>query len=170
MKSFTLGLGLGILFSALIFLVAYNLSDKGSEEQAVTQMSDEDIEKRAKELGMIYFSELPEDTTETVSQEEPVQTAEVQSTIQEETTDLADNEQSDDIQEDEYVKVSVKGGNNANYVCRLLYSNGLVDDAESFKEYLIENGKTTQIKSGTFKIPKGLDYEELSDIITKKPS
>ena len=49
-KYFVRGLGVGILFGALIMFAAYMTSGKN-------RMSDEDVIKRAQELGMVKQSE-----------------------------------------------------------------------------------------------------------------
>ena len=74
-KYFVRGLGIGIIFGALIMLAAYLTSGKGS-------LSDEEVMKRAQELGMVKKSEYvldsevtsEETTTETVTTEAPVTT------------------------------------------------------------------------------------------------
>lgn len=75
------GLGLGILFTAIFFLVSNNSSSQ--------TMSDEQIKARAKELGMIestVLAELPEqEVTETESSDEEI----VAETLQEALTEEA---------------------------------------------------------------------------------
>ena len=74
-KYFVRGLGIGIIFGALIMLAAYLTSGKGS-------LSDEEVMKRAQELGMVKKSEYvldsevtsEETTTEAVTTEAPVTT------------------------------------------------------------------------------------------------
>ena len=63
------GLGLGILFTAIFFLVSNNSSSQ--------TMSDEQIKARAKELGMIestVLAELPAQETESAQEETTVET------------------------------------------------------------------------------------------------
>ncbi len=73
------------------------------------------------------------------------------------------NEQADDL----FIDVTISSGSNAKKVSNILAEKGIVDNALEYEKYLIDNKKTKRIRSGSYKIPKNLDYGNLTDIISR---
>ena len=136
-KYFVRGLGVGILFGALIMFAAYMTSGKN-------RMSDEDVIKRAQELGMVKQSEyvLESDVT---SQE--TTTEEITST---QTT------------------VTISSGMSSEAIASALANAGLVDDASKFNSFLVANGYDMKLETGNFSLETGMSYEEIAKILTTK--
>ena len=63
--------------------------------------------------------------------------------------------------------ITIPGGLSSDGVARLLYDQGLIDDAVSFNKYLVDNKKDRIIRSGVKNIPAGSGYEQIASIITK---
>lgn len=167
-KSFSFGLGLGIVFSSLLFLFVSNISTnknkiENNSNNNQINISNEEIEKRAKEMGMIYLNELPEkdeviETTSSIYLEENNENV------------LNDVEETNANEDTNVITVTIDRGSNATQVARKLYEAGIVEDKDAFNSYLIEKKKTTALRSGTYNIKKGLEFSEIADILTKNPN
>lgn len=191
-KYFVRGLGIGIIFGALIMLAAYLPSGKGS-------LSDEEVMKRAQELGMVKKSEYvldsevtsEETTTEAVTTEAPATTEKAteatteapattekateaatteaatteKSTTEKATTETATTEQTDTKTK---ATITVSGGMSSETISSLLEDAGLVDSASKFNSFLVQNGYDKKLETGSFDISGGLTYEEIAGILTTK--
>lgn len=187
-KYFVRGLGIGIIFGALIMLAAYLTSGKGS-------LSDEEVMKRAQELGMVKKSEYvldsevtsEETTTEAVTTEAPVATekateeatteapgtterATEEATTEAATTEKATTEAATTEQMDAKTKatITVSGGMSSETISSLLENAGLVDSASKFNSFLVQNGYDKKLETGSFDISGGMTYEEIARILTTK--
>ncbi len=63
--------------------------------------------------------------------------------------------------------VTIPRGMGSDQVARILYNEGIVDDAVTFNRFLIDRGVDRIIRSGTKTIPEGATYQQVADIITK---
>ena len=187
-KYFVRGLGIGIIFGALIMLAAYLTSGKGS-------LSDEEVMKRAQELGMVKKSEYvldsevtsEETTTEAVTTEASVATekateeatTEAPGTTEKATeeaateaasTEKATTEAATTEQTDAKTKatITVSGGMSSETISSLLENAGLVDSASKFNSFLVQNGYDKKLETGSFDISGGMTYEEIARILTTK--
>lgn len=177
-KYFVRGLGIGIIFGALIMLAAYLTSGKGS-------LSDEEVMKRAQELGMVKKSEYvldsevtsEETTTEAVTTEAPVTTEKATeaatteaTTTEKATTEKATTEAATTEQTDAKTKatITVSGGMSSETISSLLENAGLVDSASKFNSFLVQNGYDKKLETGSFDISGGMTYEEIARILTTK--
>lgn len=187
-KYFVRGLGIGIIFGALIMLAAYLTSGKGS-------LSDEEVMKRAQELGMVKKSEYvldsevtsEETTTEAVTTEASVATekateeatteapgttekATEEAATEAATTEKATTEAAITEQTDAKTKatITVSGGMSSETISSLLENAGLVDSASKFNSFLVQNGYDKKLETGSFDISGGMTYEEIARILTTK--
>lgn len=190
-KYFVRGLGIGIIFGALIMLAAYMTSGKGS-------MSDEEVIKRAQELGMVKKSEYvlesevtseettteavtTEATTGKVTTEAPTTTEKAteatteaatteKATTEKATTEKATTEAATTEQTDTKTKatITVSGGMSSETISSLLENAGLVDSASEFNRFLVQNGYDKKLETGSFDITGGMTYEEIARILTTK--
>ena len=187
-KYFGRGLGIGIIFGALIMLAAYLTSGKGS-------LSDEEVMRRAQELGMVKKSEYvldsevtsEETTTEAVTTEASVATekateeatteapgttekATEEAATEAATTEKATTEAATTEQTDAKTKatITVSGGMSSETISSLLENAGLVDSASKFNSFLVQNGYDKKLETGSFDISGGMTYEEIARILTTK--
>lgn len=187
-KYFVRGLGIGIIFGALIMLAAYLTSGKGS-------LSDEEVMKRAQELGMVKKSEYvldsevtsEETTTEAVTTEASVATekateeatteapgtterATEEAATEAASTEKATTEAATTEQTDAKTKatITVSGGMSSETISSLLENAGLVDSASKFNSFLVQNGYDKKLETGSFDISGGMTYEEIARILTTK--
>ena len=173
-RYFLRGLGAGIVFSAIIFVIAYN--SKG------TEISDEEIIRRAKYLGMTESQDqigalLEERTDEQTSQGK--EDAEQKNTEQKtkEDTKTTGTKNSDAGQTEkptteevkqESVELVITSGMSSYPVCQKLQELGLIDNAEEFDDFLIEKGYASKISVGTHTLRKGMTKEEIAYAISDK--
>lgn len=182
------GLGIGIVVTAL--LMGYAISKQKEP------MTDEEIRQRALEMGMIEQNGVladdlgvdeteivPEETVEDVSEEisgetvEDVQEAEPSEQPDDNIVNVSDNEPADvaeesDIEEsvtvEEFVVITVNGGDGSRTVANKLQEAGLVEDAASYDVYLCQNGYDKRIATGNHEIPVGASLEEIAKEITTR--
>lgn len=173
-KYFVRGLGVGILFGALIMFAAYMTSGKN-------RMSDEDVIKRAQELGMVKQSEYvlesdvtsQETTTEEITTEAPTTTEKATTeatTTEKTTTEKATTEASTTEKADTSTQttVTISSGMSSEAIASALANAGLVDDASKFNSFLVANGYDMKLETGNFSLETGMSYEEIAKILTTK--
>ncbi len=186
-KYYLRGIGIGIIFAAIIMSIAYNTSYKN-------KISDEEVIKKAKELGMVFEDETsnidellttitPSPTEEaTVKEPEPEKEPEVTVTPtkepEKEEVEQAEGEEpepdkdgeSEETQdaEDQKVVIEITAGMSSEGVAKLLKSKGIIEDAAAFNQYLILNEYTKDIRIGTYEIEPYLSYKEITDKIIFK--
>lgn len=178
-KYFVRGLGVGIVFGALIMFAAYMTSGKN-------RMSDEDIIKRAQELGMVKQSEYvlesdvtsEETTTETPTTEKATEevtteaptttekaTTEAPTTTEKATTEASTTEKADTSTQ---TTITISSGMSSEAIASALANAGLVDDASKFNSFLVANGYDMKLETGSFSLETGMSYEKIAKILTTK--
>lgn len=175
-KYFLRGLGVGIVFASVVFLVAYN--GKPSHK-----MSDTEIIEKAKELGMVEqedpvkalltteknkkkTTEANENKATIEKTTEADKTTEVTTekiTTEKVTAKEATTEKSDD----EFITVAVVRGDSSYTVCQKLEKAGLIKNAAEFDTYLVENGYANRIRIDSYQLKIGMDFHDIAEIITK---
>ena len=55
----------------------------------------------------------------------------------------------------------------ADKASRILYDAGIIQDVDSFNNYLSDNGYARKITEGTFTFTKGMSFEEIAKVITR---
>lgn len=64
-----------------------------------------------------------------------------------------------------YIVISVVGGNGSEIVSRKLFEAGLVDSEVEYNRFLIENGYDKKLRAGNHEIPVGATEEEMAKIL-----
>ena len=172
------GLGIGVVVTAIIMTVA--LGNK-------RPMTDEEVIKRAKELGMIENSVLADrtdeevesvgdevvdheaDDNEVVDQEVADHDTDVEETNQNETTEEESSKEEPPKEETtkDVVSITVVGGDTSWSVSKRMEEAGLIDSAKDFDAHLCRYGYDKKISVGTYDIPKTATHEDMAKIITK---
>lgn len=176
LKYFLRGLGAGIIFGALIMLIAYMSS-------GAYKISDDEIIERAQSLGMVMddksvisskdenaskndaepVSDLSDKSTTASTEEVPQITTEAST---EESTEVSTEETTENILTTENKAVVVRPGMSSYEVAVILEDAGIISDANDFDAYLNSNGYSTKIEVGEFYCNEDMDYEELAKILT----
>lgn len=189
LKYYLRGLGIGILVTTVIL----SLAGVGRKN-----MTDEEVVKRAKELGMVestLLSDLPDQTKtdevrptepeislqpETSEPEESASTPETPEAPEEtpeapeetpvapEETPVSPEDGNPDIPAGETVTLVIGRGESSTTVSKNLKKAGIVEDAAAFDRFLCNNGYDKKIITGTYEIPYGASEEEIAKIITRK--
>lgn len=163
-KYFLRGLGTGILSATILLFCVYSY-----------KMSDSKIIEKARELGMEYTKEK-EVETEYVKDTNEIKdmsdsTKENESKKKEETTTLSQPEStsksSQPTSSSNLIDVSISSGMNSERVSDALEAAGVINNAEDFNQYLIENDMGRYIKSGEYRLRSGMSYAEIADILQK---
>lgn len=178
-RYFIRGLGVGIVFAAIIFVVAYNSLPKST-------LSDDEIIKRAKQLGMVEEDNKIEalinhdNSTENISteinsdrnitEEATTENATLETTENAETTEATDNTENETKKEDteSVYEITVTPGQSSYPVCEKLRELGIIENAEEFDDYLIDNGYASKIAVGNHVLKKGMTYKEIAVAISDK--
>lgn len=174
LKYYLRGLGMGIIFATLVLTVSSVIHNNN--------LSEEQIVKEAKKLGMIMPDEtengqgglwVKNDTTETTEQESGSETesaseiftdSEMTSELPEDTTEDEKKDEGKPVTGENgqtYIIINVYPGDTARMIAERLYTNELVDDAEAFRKYLGTTGRANTLHVGEFMIPVGATYEQV---------
>ena len=189
LKYYLRGLGIGIIVTTLVLMVAFS----GKKEK----LSDQEIMQRAEQLGMVMADEGQTETeseTETGTEAQPDTEQDVQNTEAgtegntDENTETASEPETEPqteaaaepaAQEDTTgnvvgevkqetsgeVAFTVKSGESSDTVAFNLYKAGLVDDATAFNRYMISKGYDSRLRTGDFKIRSGASYDEILKVL-----
>lgn len=191
-KSFTFGIGTGILAMTLVFYFVYNTQlskynegfQKALAEQKtqiesgvsvpepvvndiLIQPSDAKIIERAKQLGMTF----PEGVLDAckippVTPIEPTEPTEPAETPKPANTQKPQASVITD--EESYAVIEIAEGNVSSEIAAILFQAGVIDNAASFDDFLAETGNTKKLAFGKFTISKNLSYEEVLAVIKVK--
>lgn len=184
-KYFLRGLGVGIVFASIVFLIAY-------QNNAAGKMTDAEIIKKAKELGMVEREDPledllsthadvqadngttaestdnkkndSEDTTEKYTEEETLKEEKEQTT--EATTQAADEAEDETVTGQDTVTITIDGGSSSYPVSQKLQEAGLIEDASAFDTYLVENGYANRLRVGEHTLKKGMSYHDIAEAIS----
>lgn len=185
-KYYLRGCGLGILFAAIVLMIAFHTQNKTMDDTAVME--------RASELGMIMPETQNTDTEADTQQGEPVSKTEPELTTETSATSTqitddgntipADKQKNikkntdkkesdkktdaDKAEESEDITVKIKSGEVCRQLAEELEDLGLVEDAESFRKYMQQCGYDDQIGVGTFHLKRGMTQEEIAKVFITK--
>lgn len=190
-KYYLRGCGLGILFAAIVLMIAFHTQNKTMDDTAVME--------RASELGMIMPETQNTDTEADTQQGEPGSKTEPELTTETSATSTqitddgntipADKQKNikkntdkkesdkkksdkktdaDKAEESEDITVKIKSGEVCRQLAEELEDLGLVEDAESFRKYMQQCGYDDQIGVGTFHLKRGMTQEEIAKVFITK--
>lgn len=189
LKYYLRGLGIGIIVTTLVLMVAFS----GKKEK----LSDQEIMQRAEQLGMVMADEGQtetgtEENTGTEAQPETEQDVQKTEAGTEENADENTENASEPETEPQTeaaaepaapedttgnvvgevkqetsgeVAFTVKSGESSDTVAFNLYKAGLVDDATAFNRYMISKGYDSRLRTGDFKIRSGASYDEILKVL-----
>ncbi len=67
----------------------------------------------------------------------------------------------------EVISIKIKGGTSSMIICQKLQKAGIIDNAADFDDYLIKNGYSKKLRSGTYELKKGMDFQEIANAISR---
>lgn len=181
------GLGIGIICTAIIMGIALS----GNKKETLT---DAEIIERAKLLGMVMPEDSSgidesEDVPEGIDGQETGEQGSVSKLEEDGTGDTKENNadkkndntdkgkdtsvkdepkrqesQPKDAATGEMIDIEVLSGDYSSTVSQKLFAAGLIDNAESFNEYMVQKGIDDTLHVGVYQIPKGATKDEIIDI------
>ncbi len=163
MKMYLRGLGIGITVTALILIIAGR--NKG-------KLSDDEIIKRAGELGMIMQESTSDtlfpdrDTTEAPTTETPTTEA---PTTEAPTTEAPTTEAPTEVtttwtvSEEVTADITITKGMFSEAVSQAMEHAGIISDWKDFNEYLEVNGYAMHLQTGTFTMKSSMTYREMAE-------
>ena len=189
LKYYLRGLGLGIIFTCLMFMLFSNKKADNTDQMDVNQQ----LETTTETLSSQTSGDDKNDTAndEAVSGGADVQNntdadADVNAQNNADAQNPADNQAgasdatdtsnqtddsditgetgTDDVQ-DEYATLVIEKGDIARDVAESLYEDGIIDDVESFRKYLGETGVSRTLHAGEYNIKVGSTYEEIVELL-----
>ena len=198
LKYYLRGLGMGILFATIIMTISSvihknDISDEeiikraqklgmvmseNSENDNSLWGSTEDTEANAlptntegvnTDDSQSMESKNPQDTQDvTTSESGTTSEKESEKASEKESEKETEKKKPTKTEKKDYVQITISDLDGARHVSEKLEFNGLVKDAEDFREYLAEHGYSKRIRSGTFEIPVGASYKEICEIIVNE--
>lgn len=189
LKYYLRGLGLGIIFTCLMFMLFSNKKADNTDQMDINQQLETTTETLSNQTSGDDKNDTAND--EAVSGSADVQNntdaeddvnaqnnADAQNTADNQTgasdtTDTSNQtddsnitgETSTDNVQDEYVTLVIEKGDIARDVAESLYEDGIIDDAESFRKYLGETGVSRTLHAGEYNIKVGSTYEEIVELL-----
>lgn len=164
------GMGVGILIATLIFSIAYMVRDE--------EISDEEVIRRARQLGMVESSQSIIKNKE----EDNVSEGNVSENDENDDSDMTDVTVSNGAvspastdavdtvvnSDSNIVTVEIPKGMDGIRISELLQEKGVIKDAIDFNNYLSDRQIQRLIMYGTYQLEKNSSYEEIVGIIIKK--
>lgn len=173
LKYYVRGVGVGIIITTLVLIIAFAFKSPS--------VSDEDIIKRATELGMVMQEKEPveQENKEEIDNTEDTDLSEsVDDTEKNAADKFLENIESEKTENESeadgstevvtYVPFTVSPGQSSNSVSENLYKAGLVDNADDFNSYLNELGIDDLIQSGTFYVSSNSTYDDIAAALVTK--
>lgn len=179
LKYYLRGLGLGIIFTCLMFMLFSNKKADNTDQMDINQQLETTTETLSSQTS-------GDDKNDTANDEAVSGGADVQNNTDADAQNPADNQTgasdttdtsnqtddsditgetgTDDVQ-DEYVTLVIEKGDIARDVAESLYENGIIDDVESFRKYLGETGVSRTLHAGEYNIKVGSTYEEIVELL-----
>ena len=180
-KYYLKGLGMGIIITTIIMTVSCVMHNNN--------LSDEEIIKKAIGLGMVMpdsenestsglfgnnDKESSESENDSDSEGEPqsgseseIEPTETESESPTESEEPATQTPPQHVEITQYV-LHIQWGDTPKMIANELFENGMIDSASKFRKYLADNKYAGKLRSGTYTITKGMTYEEIAKMITKK--
>lgn len=199
LKYYLRGLGIGIIATTLILMIAFS--------QYKNDISDAEIIERAEALGMVMKedslfgnkdtekemqetelqtetevvtetateTEVPTETelqseTEVITEVETETETETEAPTESETeTEIADNSETIGTENRETYHLVIVPGALPRLICAELEENGVISDGAALRQYLTDVGFVKSISIGEYDIPYGASNEEVYQILKAGP-
>lgn len=181
LKYYLRGLGIGIIITTIILMIANSGYTK--------ELTDEEIIARAERLGMVMKEEplfpnsKQEKDSEVTTDTERINKSD--STFDAENSEIIENSEALEVEKKEteaiqetdsvvdvtegFYHLVIPAGSMPRAICNELEENGVIESAESLRQYLGEVGYAKVIKVGEYDIPYGATNEEVYEILKNGP-
>ncbi len=175
LKYYLRGLGIGIFVTTLILIISYNICGR---------MSDDEIIRRAKALGMVMSTEEEDElfnkptdgdvTKENHTEDSTPATIPEETTSEENATETITEPESETVTAEPEPTIPVKKltfnieqGTSSQAVSQILVDGGIIEDAKDFNNYMVRSGYTEIIQRGTYTLNSSMSYEEIAKALIR---
>ncbi len=183
LKYYLRGLGLGIIFTCLMFMLFSNkTANNNTDQKDIYNQIDAATETISNQTGSSDKTDTLDDTDTSDEPDAQNDISAPDSAEAQNNTDVQDNpnvQDNTDVQnpdaqnntdttadvQDEYVTLVIEQGDIARDVAESLYEDGIIDDVESFRKYLGETGVSKTLHAGEYNIKVGSTYEEIVELL-----
>lgn len=139
----TLGIGIGMIFTNILYSFNPNIKYLDLEDEAI-------IEK-AKELGMVNLKESIE--VENIKEDA-----------------IEENKEDEVIEPIIETEIIVESGSNLTRVAKNLYDANLIKDVDEFVLFVKGKKLDKKIRTGRYKIKSNSSYDDIIEILTRRPN
>lgn len=147
----------------------------GTDETSTEKNSDKNTSKKANENTDNKASEKKEDTSsdkktsgkknEDANSSKKTSNKKTSENKKTNTKKKDTKKQQTEEEKKETITVKINSGMTAGEICQKLQEEGLVEDAEDFRKYLVEKNIQRKLQAGTFEIANNADYDEIVSAI-----
>lgn len=186
LKYYLRGIGVGIVITTFLFMILLSFN-KNNEEQLNTVIGDTESKTVAEyengesnQADITKPEETPQPNPDVLPEETPQPNPDVLP-VEEPQPEEPQQPNSDVLPEEtpqpeepnpadssEKVRFVISGGEYSDVICRKLKEAGLIDDAEAYNKFLVEEDYDNYINPGVYDIPKNATYEEIAVLLTTK--
>lgn len=177
LKYYLRGIGVGVIVTTILFMILISVSKNDATQQAPNQGGESKT--------IADFENDAQNAANTEAREGEIQPDDEPDTRQGEIQpdDEPDERQEDDRKADApdaqpeasqppqktgKVRFIISGGEYSDVICQKLQEAGLIDDADAYNNFLVEENYDNFINPGVYDIPKNATYEEIAVLLTTK--
>ncbi len=179
LKYYIRGIGVGILFTAVVMSVAFHIFPN-------KKLTDAQIKERATELGMVEKTadgslndllttptEAPTTTPAQTNTPAPTDTPTPTDTPAPTKTPASEDTSKEGNSKDTSnasgaIEINITQGMTSEQVSKLLKEKGIIEDSAAFSQYLVINNYTKSIKIGKFQLKAFTTYKDIVNLIIDK--
>ena len=174
LKYYLRGIGVGIVITTFLFMILLSFN-KNNEEQLNTVIGDTESKTVAEyengesnQEDVTKPEETPQPNPDVLPVEEPQPEEPQQPNPDVLPEETPQPEEPNPADSSEKVRFVISGGEYSDVICRKLKEAGLIDDAEAYNKFLVEEDYDNYINPGVYDIPKNATYEEIAVLLTTK--
>lgn len=188
LQSYLRGLGVGIAVTTIILTVSFAVSGKEPDTEEIierakalgmvestafmpsTREASEVVTEVESTIDNSQTEPVTQETTETVTEAvtEKITEAATEKITEPVTQGASEAQKESMAQEPETsgeITVEVRNFSQAFVAAQILQEAGVVDDADAFTKFMIDNGYATRLFEGTYTFTKGMSYDQVARII-----
>lgn len=192
LKYYLRGIGIGVVVTTIIFMISISIHKNELQSQNVAEKATEsktvaEYESESSQMKDTAATDTQKDTAVTDTQRDTTATEKKESDSKQitdkdnaSTKKVTDEKKehstqkrkeavkSDTKNSDKKVRIEISGGEYSDVICRKLKKEGLIDDADAYNKFLVENEYDNFILPGVYEIPMDSTYEEIAVLLTTK--
>jgi len=169
----------GMIIATSIFTAVYYFQPSKEEDQKIVEphtITEEEVQNYLKEKGYISIPKQTYDQLVAKAESsKPInkenngnQVPETQQQATQSTKPTQPDPEKKEQPQQKIYTLTVKSGMDSIQIAKILENNDIVDNGDSFEQFLTKRDWTRSIQVGTYNLNSTMSYEEIGRIITKK--